>query len=186
MTLITLLSAAAVAGAGLVAAPATLLAQASGVPQGSFSRTCAASYVLGGRLFSNCRNTSGAFVRSSIPLASCTGVDVANINGTLTCGGTAGRLEPSAAATRPPTPPVSVTLYADPNFRGYSRTYTTAQSNLTASGLNRQISSMRLTGGWQACSEANYRGQCQSFAGQVSNLNDVGFDNVILSLRPLR
>ena len=185
MKLITLLSAAAVGGAGLVAAPVTLQAQASAVPQGSFSQTCAASYVLSDRLFSNCRNTSGAFVRSSIPLTSCTGVDVANINGTLTCGGTAGRLETSAA-TRPPMPTVSVTLYADQNFRGYSRTYTTAQSNLTASGLNRQISSMRLTGGWQACSEANYRGQCQSFAGQVSNLNDVGFDNVILSLRPLR
>ena len=186
MRIITLLSTAAVVGAGLVAAPATLQAQASAVPQGSFSQTCAASYVLSGRLFSNCRNTSGAFVRSSIPLTSCTGVDVANINGTLTCGGTAGRLETSAAAARPPTPTVSVTIYRDINFVGYSRTYTTAQPNLTASGLNNQNSSMRLTGGWQACSGANYRGQCQSFAGQVSNLNDVGFDNVILSLRPLR
>lgn len=49
MKLITLLSAAAGVGAGLVAAPATLQAQASAVPQGSFSQTCAASYVLGGR-----------------------------------------------------------------------------------------------------------------------------------------
>lgn len=186
MKLITLLSAAVVVGAGLVAAPATLQAQPNAMPQGSFSQTCAASSVLSGRLFSSCRNTSGALVRSSIMLASCTGVDVANINGTLTCGGTAGRLETSVAAARPPTPTVSVTIYRDINFVGYSRTYTTAQPNLTASGLNSQISSMRLTGGSQACSGANYRGQCQSFAGQVSNLNDVGFDNVILSIRPLR
>jgi len=172
--------------ATLTAAPERAGAQSTAVPQGSFSQTCTVPYVVGGRLFANCRNTSGATVRSSIALTSCTGMDVANINGTLTCGGTAGRLETSAAATRPPTPTVSVTLYADINFVGYSRTYTTAQPNLTASGLNNQISSMRLTGGWQACSGANYRGQCQSFTGRVSNLNDVGFDNVILSIRPLR
>lgn len=192
MKITTLMSAAAISAAGLVAAPAAPLAQASAVPQGSFSQTCLASYAVGGRLFSSCRNTSGAFVRSSILLTSCTGMDVANINGLLTCGGTAGRLETSAAAPRPrpptptPTPTLSVTLYRDINFVGYSRTYTTAQPNLTASGLNNQISSMRLTGGWQACSQPNYRGQCQSFAGQVRNLNDVGFDNVILSIRPLR
>ena len=166
-------------------APQTAGAQASAVPQGSFSQTCTVPYVVGGRLFANCRNTSGATVRSSIALTSCSGVDVANINGVLTCGGTAGRLE-GTSAPRPSAPPVSITVYAQPNFRGQSQTFTAAQSSFFATTWSRQISSMRMTGGWMACTEQNYRGQCQSFAGQVSNLADVGMDNVIMSLRPMR
>lgn len=169
----------------MVAAPQSAGAQGSAVPQGSFAQTCAAPYVVGGRLFANCRNTSGATVRSSIALTACSGVDVANINGVLTCGSTTGRLE-GTSAPRPPAPAVSITVYSSPNFRGQSQTFTTAQSSFFATTWSHQISSMRMTGGWMACTEQNYRGRCQSFAGQVSNLRDVDMDDVIMSLRPMR
>lgn len=166
-------------------APEPAGAQSTAVPQGSFSQSCTVPYVVGGRLYANCRNMQGATVRSSIPLSACSSSDVANINGMLTCGNTTGEV----VANTPSRPTVlagSVTVYQNRGFSGPSRTFTGPQANLAATGFYRQISSMRLTGGWQACTGPNYTGQCQSFAGQVSDLRDVDFDEVIISLRPLR
>jgi hypothetical protein len=161
-------------------------AQASAVPRGSYSQTCTVPYVVGGRLFANCRNTSGATVRSSIPLTACTGQDVANINGVLTCGATAGRVETASASAPSTGPTPSITVYLNRSFSGASRTYTAATPSLFATMFNDQISSMRVTGGWMACTEPDYRGQCQSFTGTVTDLSQVGMDNVISSMRPLR
>ena len=180
-----LIACIATLGALGAVAPEPARAQSAPVPSGSFSQTCIVTFVVGGRLLASCRNMQGALVRSSIAMSSCAGVDVANINGMLTCGNTTGQVVVSTAS-RPTAPAGSVTVYQNRNFSGPSRTFTGPQANLAATGFYRQISSMRLTGGWQACTGPNYTGQCQSFAGQVSNLRDVEFDDVIISLRPLR
>ena len=56
--------------------------------------------------------------------------------------------------------------------------------DLRAEGMNDAISSMRMRGEWTACTDANFRGQCQTFSGDVNSLRSSGMNDRISSLRP--
>jgi hypothetical protein len=58
--------------------------------------------------------------------------------------------------------------------------------NLANTGFNDAISSMRFQGEWEACTDAYYRGFCQTFRGDVRNLQRWGMNDRISSLRPVR
>jgi hypothetical protein len=45
---------------------------------------------------------------------------------------------------------------------------------------------MQMNGSWEACTDANFRGQCQVFSGSVRNLDNWGMNDRISSLRPAR
>lgn len=58
--------------------------------------------------------------------------------------------------------------------------------NLDRTGMNDRISSMRLRGRWEACTDANFRGSCRVVSGDERNLASTGFNDRISSLRPAR
>ena len=58
--------------------------------------------------------------------------------------------------------------------------------NLGRRDLNDNISSMEMNGTWEACSDAWFRGNCQTFTGSVRNLNSTVLNDRISSLRPVR
>ena len=81
----------------------------------------------------------------------------------------------------------TITVYRDANFSGGSETLRGEIADLSRLGLNDAISSFRLNGRWEACTDANFGGQCQVFDGDVRNLSQYyGFNDRISSLRPVR
>ena len=79
-----------------------------------------------------------------------------------------------------------ITVYRDANYMGSSSDLRGEQPNLSAVGLNDQISSMRMEGRWEACTDANFGGRCQTFDGSVSNLASHLMNDQVSSLRPVR
>lgn len=80
----------------------------------------------------------------------------------------------------------SITVYRDSNYRGPSATLNGEVDNLANSGMNDQISSVRLRGSWEVCVDAYFRGNCQILNGDVSDLSRLGLNDRISSLRPVR
>ena len=80
----------------------------------------------------------------------------------------------------------SITVYRDSNYRGASQTFEGEVRDLSRSGMNDQISSMRFRGTWEACTDAYFRGNCRTFTGDVANLQQYGMNDRISSLRPVR
>lgn len=67
-------------------APGSVLAQGYGaMPAGSYQQSCTNVRVRGTTLTASCTNNGGQRVRSSLNVNSCTGADIGNVNGQLTC-----------------------------------------------------------------------------------------------------
>jgi hypothetical protein len=76
-------------------------------------------------------------------------------------------------------------VYVNPNFSGESASFRSDTPNLVPSGLNDQVSSIRIPNGetWEMCQDVDYGNQCQSLSSSVSDLRSIGWDNRISSLR---
>ena len=100
---------------------------------------------------------------------------------TLTALAGTARLE--AQFGRPSAP--GLTVWVDADFRGANHTFLSDTPDISSTGLGRQISSLRPGPGetWQACSEPNYGGRCRVFSAGVSNLQDIAWNDLILSVR---
>ncbi|MCG9917516.1 MAG: beta/gamma crystallin family protein [Phenylobacterium sp.] len=81
---------------------------------------------------------------------------------------------------------VFIVVFRDSGFRGTSIRFDGEINNLHYSGLNDEISSMRVSGTWEACTDANFRGRCRTFRNSVRDLRNTGMNDQISSLRPLR
>ncbi len=55
------------------------------LPAGSYQGSCTNMRIRGNTLVASCTNTSGQRVRSSLNVSTCTGADIGNVNGQLTC-----------------------------------------------------------------------------------------------------
>lgn len=157
-------------------------------PTGSYTRSCDNASVASGRLYAQCRASWSRRTWSSIDLARCNNVDVSNIGGVLSCGRVRGRVESGGPGGGPGGGwgQTSITVYADANYRGRSATYDREVPSLAHMGLERAISSFRLRGSWEVCTEANFRGGCRTITDDASDLRWTGLDNRIASLRPAR
>ena len=80
----------------------------------------------------------------------------------------------------------NATVFRDSNYRGSSVRFDGEIANLHDSGLNDEISSMRLQGAWLACTDAYFRGRCEVYRNSVRDLRQSGMNDRISSLRPLR
>lgn len=80
----------------------------------------------------------------------------------------------------------TVIVFRDSRYRGSSVRFDGEVENLNHSGLNDQISSMRLTGVWMVCTDAYYRGRCRTYRYDVRDLGNSGLNDRISSLRPIR
>ena len=78
---------------------------------------------------------------------------------------------------------IGIAVYTDKNFRGRSWVFSDDIRDLGRMGLNNQISSIRVYGGrWRICRERDFRG-CMDIRGDVPNLRDIGFNDMISSLQ---
>ena len=134
---------------------------------------------------------------TSIELARCGDEEIVNTNGLLACGRFRGDYEGS----QPGRPGggngggwgpgngggwnrSSMTVYENSNFRGASREFTSEDRNLGRTPFNDRISSIRVQGQWEVCTDAEFRGRCRIIDGDVRNLSG-GFNDSISSLRPV-
>lgn len=80
---------------------------------------------------------------------------------------------------------VGILVFTDPDYRGENATFRNDVANLTSSGLNDLVSSLRVAPGetWEVCEHANYRGRCQVFSGNEPDLRDRGWNDMISSMR---
>ena len=173
-------------------------------PRGDYARSCSGAYVNRGRLYADCRDMRGQLRGSSIELARCSNDERRNLDGLLACGNFRGSYEDSrpgypGTPGRPDRPDrpnrpgdgwgsgrTSITVYEDSNYRGRSMTFNGEVSNLDRTGMNDRISSMRLRGRWEVCTDAYFRGSCRVINGDERNLGSSGFNDRISSLRPAR
>lgn len=171
-------------------------------PRGSYSRSCTDAYTNRGRLYADCRDTRGQIRGTSIELARCSNEEIHNDDGLLVCGRFRGDYEDSRpgggggggggwgdggwgggnwGGGR-----ASIIVYENSNYRGASREFTSEDRNLGNTPFNDRISSIRVRGRWEICTDAQFGGRCRIIDGDVRNLNSTGFNDNISSLRPVR
>lgn len=169
------------------------------LPPGSYARSCQNSTVLQGRLYSECADRSKRLRASSLELRRCGGREVENIDGLLTCGGVRGDFEDERGGGRPGRGPgggygggrpppgrgPSITVYEDSEFRGRQETFTEAIAHLGPTGFNDKITSFRVQGRWQVCTNPNFSGQCFVYDYDESNVSTNRINDQISSLRPI-
>ena len=80
-----------------------------------------------------------------------------------------------------------IVVYERRGFHGESRQYQGEMRNLQEAGLNDAISSVRIvSGAWEFCSDADFRGRCVVLDRDEDNLADHGLGNEVSSFRPVR
>lgn len=167
-------------------------------PRGSYAQSCSGAYVNRGRLYADCRDMRGRMRGTSIELGRCSSAEIANDDGLLVCGRVRGSYEDDRPGypgrpDRPDRPGdgwgggrTSITVHEDSNYRGRSMTFDGEVSNLDRTGMNDRISSMRLRGRWEVCTDAYFRGACRILNDDERNLASSGFNDRISSMRPVR
>lgn len=174
-------------------------------PRGGYAQSCTEAYVNQGRLYADCRDTRGQMRGTSIELARCGNEDINNDNGLLVCGRFRGDYEGNQPGRPGPGNGgpgnggpgwgggngggwgrSSITVYENSNFRGASREFTSEDRNLGNTPFNDRISSIRVRGRWEICTDAQFGGRCRIIDGDARNLNSSGFNDNISSLRPVR
>ena len=80
-----------------------------------------------------------------------------------------------------------LTVWADVEFRGADHTFINDMPDISSTGMARMISSVRPGPGetWQVCTEPNYAGRCRIVSGSVSNMQEIGWNDVVMSVRRL-
>ncbi len=80
-----------------------------------------------------------------------------------------------------------LTVWADVEFRGADHTFINDMPDISSTGMARMISSVRPGPGetWQVCTEPNYGGRCRIVSGSVSNMQEIGWNDVVMSVRRL-
>jgi hypothetical protein len=186
-----------VTGAVGVAAPAA----AQPLPPGSYRSDCRNYRVEGMFLSASCRAPGGGWAQSQINVNSCAGRDIyVGRDGGLACNVN------ERPITRPPPtrpPPVvrppppgggwggrgEITVYGKRNFKGASQRFRGEVPNLDRSGFNDRIRSIeigRRGGTWQVCSDAYFRGRCQTVSRDIGDTRAIGLDRNISSIRRVR
>lgn len=79
----------------------------------------------------------------------------------------------------------SITAFVDSMYRGSSQTFSREIPDLRSSGLNDRISSLRLRGAWEVCTDAWFRGHCEIISDDVWNLEQRRLNDRISSMRPV-
>jgi hypothetical protein len=128
-------------------------------PRGSYRDSCSGEYVNRGRLYADCRDRSGRVRGTSIELNRCGDYEIRNDDGRLVCGPWRGDFEDRPGRPdRPDRPdrPGRPGRPGDDWGRGASVT---------------------------VYRDALYRGGSTTFRGEVANLRETGFNDVISSMQ---
>src|SRR5262245_28378857 len=81
-----------------------------------------------------------------------------------------------------------VTVFADINYSGNSRTFNGDVPNMLDQGFNDAVSSIQIPRGeqWQFCQDVNYGGSCQTLQGSIGDLRNINWNDRISSIRRVR
>ncbi len=79
-----------------------------------------------------------------------------------------------------------ITVFRDANFGGASTRFDSEMPNLANTGFNDAISSIRLRGSWELCTDAYFRGDCRVFNEDSWNLQQQRLNDHVSSIRPVR
>lgn len=126
-------------------------------PRGSYSRSCSGDYVNQGRLYADCRDRSGNVRGTSIELNRCSSHDISNDNGLLVCGPVRGQYEDRRG-----------------NNGGGRGDRWNDRDNRDNRGGGNAITVYR---------DADFRGASYTFNGEVVNLGNTQFNDVISSMQ---
>ncbi|MBL4616854.1 MAG: hypothetical protein JKY46_04100 [Robiginitomaculum sp.] len=79
----------------------------------------------------------------------------------------------------------TITLYSEPDFKGYSRTYARKMDKLKNYGFIGKTASLRITGGiWKICTNSGMSGICQLIDRDYSELQSINMDYRIAAIAP--
>lgn len=155
--LIGILAAAAVASGGAGAPAQDPEVGVRVAPRGDYRDSCNGEYVNRGRLYADCRDRRGRIRGTSIELNRCSAYEIRNDNGLLVCGPIRGSYEDRRPGGDWPDRP------GRPDRPG---------------------------GGWgddrneiTVYRDALYRGPSTTFRGEMPNLRNTGFNDMISSMR---
>lgn len=157
MLITSLAALAAMVGAPQQAAPHSYQDPQRVSPRGSYSRSCSGDYVNQGRLYADCRDRRGNMRGTSIELNRCTSQDISNDDGLLVCGPVRGQDEDRRSDNSGGRGDRG-DRWDDRDGRGGRNTITVYR-------------------------DADFRGASYSFSGEVMNLGNTQFNDVISSMQ---
>ena len=159
-------------------------------PRGSYAQTCSGEYVNQGRLYADCQDTRGNLRGTSIELARCANSEIGNIDGLLVCGNFRGDYERGSGGG---------------NNGGGGRPGNGGGNNGGGWGGGNNNGNNNGGGGWGGNNggnngggwgggnnggnsvtvyrDAGFRGQSQTFSGEIYNLGNSGFNDAISSMQ---
>lgn len=153
------------AAVALASGPASTSQQQRVAPRGNYRETCSGSYVNQGRLYADCRDERNRVVGTSIELNRCGDYEIQNRNGLLVCGPYRGDYESGSSNGGRPERPDRPGRPEGPG--GWNPG--------PGGGWNR--------GSITVYSDAQYRGQSQTYTEEVSNLRNTGMNDRISSIQ---
>ena len=159
-------------------------------PRGSYAQTCSGEYVNQGRLYADCQDTRGNLRGTSIELARCANNEIGNIDGLLVCGSFRGDYERGSnngGGGRPGGGGNNGGGWGGNNGGGNNGGNNGGGNNGGGWGGNSG-------GGWGGGNNGggntvtvyrdnNFRGQSQTFSGEIYNLGNSGFNDAISSMQ---
>jgi hypothetical protein len=182
------------AGLFALAAPALAAPAWNGaydeLPGGSYQRSCRDLTAFNGRLYARCQGAGGGMFDSEINFRACARGRVENINGRLQCeggtGGGVGGYGGSGGGGYGGPPSTGLIVYENPDYRGLRFEVADSITDLYSSGLDDQITSVRvLRGSWQLCTGRDFSGQCWTIEADNPNLKALGANDKVSSIRRL-
>lgn len=161
------------------------------LPDGSYQRSCRDLTAFNGRLYARCQAPGGGLVDSDIDVGVCARGRVENIDGRLRCegggyggGGYGGGGYGGGGYDG--GPPTGLIVYENPDYRGMRLEIGDSIPDLIDSGLDDQITSVRvLRGSWQLCAGRDFNGQCWTLDADTPNLKTLGANDKVSSIRRL-
>lgn len=174
------------------------------VPEGSYQRTCRDITVQYGNLTARCLDNRQNLQNSSISIRSCGNGRIGNYNGYLRCegwsggggqgggdGGWGGGPGPGGGGgggwNGGGNGPLGLIVFENPDYRGSSLQIRGSVPDLYGSGLDDQITSVRVVSGrWELCSAANFGGECKVIDRDTPQLKVFNLNDRVSSIRKLR
>ncbi|HRD30042.1 MAG TPA: beta/gamma crystallin-related protein, partial [Caulobacter sp.] len=161
------------------------------LPGGSYQRSCRDITAFNGRLYARCQTPGGGFVDSEVYYRACAQGRVENVDGRLQCEGWSGGGGYGGPGGPGPGPggyggggPTGLIAYENPDYRGMRLEVSDSIPDLYASGLDDQITSVRvLRGSWQLCTGRDFNGQCWTVDADTPNLKVLGANDKVSSIR---
>lgn len=181
------------------------------IPGGSYQASCREITAFNGQLYARCVGPAGGLFDTNITYRNCSSGGIVNVNGNLQCGnggGSGGGWNNGGGSSGGygggwnsgggssggsgggwsggGTGPVGLIVYENPDYRGMRLEISSSVPDLTGSGLDDQITSVRVVSGtWQLCAGTDFNGQCWTVSADNPNLKAIGGNDKVSSIRRL-